>query len=266
MSDLKNTLSAWAYVKKPYPDPALASPFETVSSLPNGFARETVDTLGRWIVNDRFPPDDVIPTEAQLVETLGVSRATLRDAIKVLSGKGLVRTARRYGTRVTPVDEWNLLDGDVVGWHHSDHPRMRRIFAETTEVRTILEPAAAELAAHRATEAQRATILSAAGTMHPETGDVAALFHADCTFHLTILEATRNQVMQQMRQLVLTTLRVSYEYGVKRPSHDPVSRAGHLKVAEAIAAHDGPAAREAMAAMLSRNARIAQSYWREVTE
>ena len=253
-------------VEKPRATIDLVSPFEMPSSLPKGFARETLETLGRWIVNDRFPPDGVIPTESQLVEALGVSRATVRDAIKVLSGKGLVRTARRYGTRVTPVDEWNLLDGDVVAWHRSDHPRMRRIFAETTEVRTILEPAAAALAAHRATEAQRTTILSSARTMHPETGDVAALFHADCTFHVTILEATRNQVMRQMRQLILTMLRVSYEYGVMRPVYDPVTRAGHVEVAEAIANHDGPAAREAMATMLSRNAKIAQSYWREVTD
>jgi DNA-binding FadR family transcriptional regulator len=252
--------------EKPLPTIDLTSPFDVASSLPKGFARQTVETLGRWIVNDRFPPDVVIPTETQLVEELGVSRATLRDAIKVLSGKGLVRTARRYGTRVTPVYEWNLLDGDVVAWHRSDHPRMRRIFAETTEVRTILEPAAAALAAHRATEAQRAIILRSARTMHPETGDVAALFHADCTFHVTILEATHNQVMQQMRQLILTMLRVSYEYGVMRPAHDPVTRAGHVKVAEAIANRDGPAARDAMAKMLSRNAKIAQSYWREVTD
>lgn len=253
-------------LEQPRPTIELTSPFEVASSLPKGFARETVETLGRWIVNDRFPPNVVIPTEPQLVEALGVSRATVRDAIKVLSGKGLVRTARRYGTRVTPVEEWNLLDGDVVAWHRSDHPRMRRIFAETTEVRTILEPAAAALAAHRATEAQRTMILNSARTMHPEAGDVAALFHADCAFHVTILEATRNQVMQQMRQLILTMLRVSYEYGVMRPVYDPVTRAGHVEVAEAIADHDGPAARDAMATMLSRNEKIAQSYWREVTE
>jgi GntR family transcriptional regulator, galactonate operon transcriptional repressor len=253
-------------LEKPGPKIALTSPFEVVSSLPKGFARETVETLGRWIVNDRFPPDVVIPTESQLVEALGVSRATVRDAIKVLSGKGLVRTARRYGTRVTPVEEWNLLDGDVVAWHRSDHPRMRRIFAETTEVRTILEPAAAALAAHRATETQRTMILDSARTMYPEAGDVAALFHADCVFHVTILDATRNQVMQQMRQIILTMLRVSYEYGVMRPVYDPVTRAGHVEVAEAIAAHDGPAARDAMATMLGRNARIAQSYWREITD
>lgn len=253
-------------MKKAKPTLDLTSPFDVVSSLPKGFARETVDTLGRWIVNERFAPDAAIPTESQLVEELGVSRATVRDAIKVLSGKGLVRTARRYGTRVTPVDEWNLLDGDVVGWHRPHHPRMRRIFAETTEVRTILEPAAAALAADRASEAQRATILKAAKTMHPETGDVEALFHADCAFHVTILEATHNQVMQQMRQLIMTMLRVSYEYGVMGPAPDPVSRANHLKVAQAIVNRDGPAARDAMSTMLSRNARIAQSYWREVGE
>ncbi len=244
----------------------LTSPFDVASSLPKGFARETVDTLGRWIVNDRFPPDVVIPTEPELVEALGVSRTTVRDAIKVLSGKGLVRTARRYGTRVTPVDEWNLLDGDVVAWHRPDHPRMLRIFAETTEVRTILEPAAAELAAHRATDAQRKTILDSARAMHPESGDVVALFHTDCAFHVTILLATHNQVMQQMRQLILTTLRVSYEYGVMRPENDPVSRAGHIKVAEAIGNNDGPAAREEMATMLGQNAQIAQTYWGEIEE
>ena len=132
-----------------------------------------------------------MPTEPELAASLGVSRATVRDAIKVLSGKGLVRTARRYGTRVLPVEDWNLLDGDVVRWHRRDHPRMRRIFAETTELRCIMEPAAAALAAERATEAQVGTILGAAYAIHPEADDVQALFDADCRFHVTILDATR---------------------------------------------------------------------------
>jgi DNA-binding GntR family transcriptional regulator len=51
-----------------------------------------------------------------------------------------------------------------------------------------------------------------------------------------------------------------------RPVNDPVTREGQVEVAEAIASHDGPAARDAMATMLSRNARIAQAYWREVSE
>jgi DNA-binding FadR family transcriptional regulator len=248
--------------------PALefAAQFALPSSLPTGFARQAVDRLGRWIVNDRFAPDLPMPTEPLLAEELGVGRATLRDAVKVLSGKGLVRTARRYGTRVTPVADWNLLDADVIAWHRPNHPRMRRIFAETTELRSIIEPMAAALAAQRATPAQRETILTAAQEMHPESEDVGALFTADCQFHVTILEATRNQVLRQMRTIILTMLRVSYDYGVLRPHHDPVTREGHLAVARAVRRGDGAAAREAMAEMLGRNASIVATYWRELTE
>jgi GntR family galactonate operon transcriptional repressor len=241
----------------------LWSAIEVRPTLPTGFARAAVATLGRWIVNDRFPPSAAMPTEPELALALGVSRTTVRDAIKVLSGKGLVRTARRYGTRVTLVDDWNLLDGDVIDWHRPDHPRMRRIFAETTELRAIMEPSAAALAAERATDEQRRTILTAACAMQPESEDVQALFDADCRFHVTILEATQNQVMRQMHQIIRTMLRVSYEVGVMHPENGPVTREGHIVVAEAIGRRDGPAARDAMAEMLRRNQRIAEDYWRE---
>lgn len=237
---------------------------EFTAALPTGHARRAVDAIGRWIANDTFSPDTPMPTEPELAASLGVSRATVRDAIKVLSGKGLVRTARRYGTRVLPVEDWNLLDGDVVGWHRRDHPRMQRIFAETTELRTIMEPAAAALAAQRATDAQKETILNAAYAMHPEEGDVKALFDADCRFHVTILEATRNQVMRQFRQIIITMLRVSYDFGVSKPENDPVTRQGHISVAEAIARRDSDAARRHMAAMLERNRGLAKAHYHDI--
>jgi GntR family transcriptional regulator, galactonate operon transcriptional repressor len=240
---------------------AFRIPIEFTHSLPNGFARQAVDTLGQWITNDRFPSDQPMPTEDELAGLLGVSRATVRDAIKVLSGKGLVRTARRYGTRVLPADQWNLLDRDVVGWHRSDHPRMRRIFAETTELRVIMEPAAAAIAAKRATQAQIDTLLGSAYAIHPEKSDLQALFEADCRFHVTLLDATRNQVMRQLRQITLTMLRVSYEFGVTKPQNGPVNRQGHIDVAEAVARRDSEGAREAMAAMLQRNRSLVAEYW-----
>lgn len=233
-------------------------PMAFTTSLPTGVARRTVDVIGRWIADDTFSPDRPIPTEQELAATLGVSRATVRDAIKVLSGKGLVRTARRYGTRVLPVEDWNLLDGDVVRWHRRDHPRMRRIFAETTELRCIMEPAAAALAAERATAAQVDTIVDAAYAIHPEADDVQALFEADCRFHVTILDATQNQVMRQLRQIIVTMLRVSYDFGVSHHNSDPVTRQGHILVAEAIASRDGEAARKRMATMLDRNRSLAR--------
>ena len=200
-----------------------------------------------------------MPTEPELAASLGVSRATVRDAIKVLSGKGLVRTARRYGTRVLPVEDWNLLDGDVVGWHRprppEDAPHLRRDDGAPHASWSRRRPRSPRSGRPRR---RSRTILDAAYAMHPEADDVQALFDADCRFHVTILDATQNQVMRQLRQIIVTMLRVSYEFGVSRPQNDPVTRQGHIVVAEAIACRDGEAARKNMATMLERNRSLAR--------
>ena len=239
----------------------LKLPMEYASSLPTGATKQAVEVLGRRIANDVYAPDEIMPTEAELTQSLGASRTTVRDAIKVLSGKGLVRTARRYGTRVRPVGEWNLLDGDVVGWHAPDHPRIKRMFFETTELRVILEPEAAAIAAERATDAQIETIVSAAYAIRPGDTDVQSLFSADCQFHTTLLDATHNDVMRQMRQIILTMLRISYEFGVLVAHEEDVSGDGHVRVAEEIRGRRPDAARREMATMLEQNKRIAAHYW-----
>lgn len=227
------------------------------SALPTGATKIAVDELGRRIANGVYRPGEIMPTEPELAASLGVSRTTMRDAIKVLSGKGMVRTARRYGTRVRPVEEWSLLDAEVVAWHEPTHPRLQSMFAETTELRGIIEPQAAALAAVRATQAQVATILEAAYAIHPGSGAVADLFNADCTFHATILEATGNLMMRQLRPIILTMLWISYEYGVLAKSPEPVTREGHIKVAEAIKRRDPAVAQAEMAQMLDFNRRTA---------
>lgn len=245
------------------PKPKLVIPIDLGSALPTGAAKAAVAELGSRIVNGYYPAGEPIPTEPELAQSLGVSRATVRDAIKVLSGKGLVRTARRYGTKVRPVEEWNLLDADVVAWHNPAHERIARMFAETTELRCIIEPAAAALAAERATAAQISTILEAAYAMHPGERDVTAMFAADCRFHSTVLDATGNLMMRQLRPIILSVLRISYEFGVLIVDGEPVTREGHIDVAEAIRARDSAAARTQMELMLENNRRTAADYWRQ---
>jgi DNA-binding FadR family transcriptional regulator len=135
------------------------------------------------------------------------------------------------------------------------------MFSETTELRTIIEPAAAALAAERATPEQVRLMLEAAYAMHPEGDDLQTLFAADCQFHVTLLEATGNDVMKQMRQIILTMLRISYEFGVIIIDDEDVSREGHIEVAEAIKARRPKAAQSAMARMLEHNKSIATDYW-----
>jgi DNA-binding FadR family transcriptional regulator len=83
------------------------------------------------------------------------------------------------------------------------------------------------------------------------------MFAADCRFHTTILDATGNGMLRQMRPLIVTMLRISYEYGVLQQSTEPVSRDGHLRVAEAIRDRDGKLAGAEMATMLQLNRRDA---------
>jgi GntR family galactonate operon transcriptional repressor len=236
-------------------------PFQLGASLPTGTTKKVVEILGRRVVNDEYPQGQTIPTEEELAASLGVSRATVRDAIKVLSGKGLVQTARRYGTRVRPIEEWSLLDVDVTSWHAPEHPRVAQMFAETTELRCIIEPAAAAAAAERATPRQVEILLEAANAMHPDEGDIQTLFAADCRFHSMILEATGNLIMRQMRPIILSVLRISYEFGVLIVDDKPVSREGHIRVAEAIRDRDAARARAEMEEMLGLNRDTATIYW-----
>jgi DNA-binding FadR family transcriptional regulator len=133
------------------------------------------------------------------------------------------------------------------------------MFAETTELRIILEPAAAELAAERATKAQTDVISNAARSLETSGKDIQAMFVADCEFHATILDATGNGMMRQMRPLIMTMLRLSYEIGLDQRRSEDVSQDGHSKVAEAIAARKGRLARDEMAKMLQLNRRDALS-------
>ncbi|MBO6718889.1 MAG: FadR family transcriptional regulator [Rhizobiaceae bacterium] len=239
----------------------LKLPIELGSSLPTGATKNVVELLGRRIINDEYPQGQVIPTEEELAVSLGISRATVRDAIKVLSGKGLLQTARRYGTKVRPIEEWHLLDIDVASWHEPDHPRIGQMFAETTELRCVIEPAAAAFAAERATEQQIDTIVEAAHAMHPDEEDVQTLFAADCLFHSTVLEATGNLMMRQMRPMILTVLQISYEFGVLIVDGERVTREGHIRVADAIRARNARTARAEMEHMLELNRDTASRYW-----
>ncbi len=228
-----------------------------LASLPTGQVKTVVDALGKMIARGDFPSGERIPMEPELAETFQVSRTVVREAVKVLSGKGLVRTARRYGSRVCPFDEWNLLDPDVIGWHEPSSPMARRIYAESTQMRYIFEPEAAALAAVHGTKEQFATILAAARNISPEPHGVEAMIAADFMFHATILDATDNMMLRQLRRLIFAILKFSYSTGSVAVPDEEVSRQNHIVVAEAIAERNGKLARDRMRGMLDQNLQIA---------
>src|SRR5882762_613163 len=112
-----------------------------------------VHAIGRRILSGDLRPGELLPAEPEL----GASRTVVREAVKVLAAKGLVESRPKTGTRVRPPASWNLLDPDVLAWQQEGTPQpifLRKL----TEVRLIVEPAAAELAARRARAPELTTL------------------------------------------------------------------------------------------------------------
>ncbi len=170
-----------------------------------GRIHTVLTTLGREIAQGIIPAGAVLPPEHELEVRLGVGRGVVREAIKTLSGKGLVSVRPRHGTRVLPRSDWSLLDRDVLNWLVGQDKPDRELLLAVQEVRLIIEPAAAALAAARATKKDLQRINAALEAMQSSDNQVSATA-ADKAFHLAILDATHNPVLQGFRGAIDTIL------------------------------------------------------------
>jgi len=123
-----------------------------------GQVKSVVDILGQRIAAGHYIEGETLPVEQQLAD---IGRNALREAVKVLSGKGLISTAPRSGTKIRPKDEWNMLDPDVLSWHADPETATPEFLLALLEIRRIIEPKAAELAAVRASREDVAAIRAA---------------------------------------------------------------------------------------------------------
>src|SRR5215475_9037443 len=130
-----------------------------------------VEQLGQAIVTGVYTGTNSFPVEADLCRQYGASRSVLREAVKMLTAKGLLRARPRQGTWVQPEENWNLLDPDVLRWLLERKPWLE-LLVEFTQVRLAIEPGAAALAAEVAGPAEKAAIQQALDRMAAaERGD-----------------------------------------------------------------------------------------------
>lgn len=167
-----------------------------------------VNALGQAIVGGMFAPGTVLPREADLMSEFGVSRTSLREAIKVLAAKGLVETRQKVGTRVRPREEWNVFDTELLAWHHAQGMD-EAILKDLIELRQTLEPTAAQLAAGRATMSDMARIEQALRAMTDHT-DQAHYALSDVQFHLAVYAASHNALLVRFGHLVADFLQTSF--------------------------------------------------------
>jgi DNA-binding FadR family transcriptional regulator len=201
--------------------------------------------IGVAIVSGRLRPGHVLDGEVEASLRRRVSRTAYREAVRILSAKGLVHSKPRIGTRVSPREQWHLLDPDVLVWAFSGEPGMD-VLHGLFELRSIVEPAAAALAAARRRQRhldvmRRALDDMARHTLHVEAGRVA-----DQEFHAALLAATVNPFVMSLTKGVTAAVNALTEFKqrIAPLKRDPVP--DHLRVYDAIAAKDTEAARDAM--------------------
>lgn len=209
-------------------------------------------SLGMRIVSGEFRPGDTLPIESELCEIYGVSRTTIREAVRGLLAKQLVDVSPKVGTRIRAFADWNLLDHDVLEWRLNAQFDAK-IVEDIFEMRLCIEPRASFLAARHGSAEHHTQIVrhfddlaaAYAAGMAPLVASEAAL-----EFHLAVIKASQNGLFLTIGSAVKTALRVSSEMVQKhalRPNEDIAS---HRAVCEAIVARRPAEASRAMKELL----------------
>lgn len=205
---------------------------------------QVTEAIGRAILQGEWPPGTPLPTEDALAARHGVSRAVLREAMKSLAAKGMVSIRPSAGTRVLPRHCWQLLDAEVLDWH-AGLPMEPGFITDLLDLRRMIEPQAARLAAARATPRDIAAMRAAYQRMESALDGQGDYVAADMAFHAALLAAAQNRFLHQLggaleRLLTLST-NISWKYPDAArgslPLHGALLEAVERRDAEAAAAH-----------------------------
>ncbi|GLU50310.1 FadR/GntR family transcriptional regulator [Nocardiopsis ansamitocini] len=220
-----------------------------------GVHGRTVELLGRRILAGT-PPEGAVLDLPALGTELGVGLSALREAVKVLTAKGLLDARQKRGTFVRPRSAWNLLDADVLRWQMRSGATARLI-RDLGELREVVEPAAVRHAATRRTEADLAVLEEALAAMAATLGDPLEHALADLAFHRALLAASGNELLARM-DIALEPGLLERDVLVHSaaPHADPIP--SHRAVVDAVRSGNPDAAEIAMLSLLASAAADAE--------
>ncbi|HVY24403.1 MAG TPA: FadR/GntR family transcriptional regulator [Steroidobacteraceae bacterium] len=227
------------------------------STLKRNLHGHVVRELGLRVVCGDYRPGDNLPNHDFLAAEMNVSSGAIREAIKALVAKGLVESRAKVGTRVRPREFWNSLDPDVLEWRCSTMPTGDFV-RNLMEMREIIEPAAAGLAAVNRSKTQLEDIERAYHAM-AQSKDVDEYAIADLHFHQAVLRATDNALLVPLSHVIATALETFFLMAARKSKEFNYSLPQHLAVVKAIQARKAETARRAMLRILldTRNLRSA---------
>jgi DNA-binding FadR family transcriptional regulator len=227
-----------------------SNPADRKSPRAAGVVDRLVIGLARDIAAGVWKPNETLPIETELAHRFGAGRNAIREAVKILVAKGLLRTERRTGTSVRPEPAWNLLDAELLRWMLPASADREALLDELSELRSIIEPTAASLAATHASALERMRLFEAYDDMGK--GDDQTVINASIKFHELLFEASHNRLLNALAPAFSLLMRSNFE--VVTRSGNPVTRnlKEHRQIAEALSRRDSEAARRAARKLLEK--------------
>jgi DNA-binding FadR family transcriptional regulator len=222
--------------------------------------RAVTEGIGLGILKGEFKSGELLPSPEELALRYKVSRTVQREAFKTLAAKGLVASKTKVGTWVNPPRSWNMFDAELLEWR--TRLGMDPQFIESLfEVRRVLEPESAALAAVRRTPEQLRQLGEIAGAM-AACEDPARYIELDLAFHLAISEASGNPFLQSLGGLIEAALAAAFTRSTPLRDLEQLRRSAdqHRAILHAIEAADAQAARDAMVAVIDTGAENARNF------
>jgi DNA-binding FadR family transcriptional regulator len=204
--------------------------------------------IGERILLGEFAPGSLLPNEAAWCKTFGASRTVVREVLKTLTAKGLIESRPKIGSRVLPRTMWNILDRDVLEWHHAAVDR-HAFIQSTQEVRRLVEPGVALLAAQKRTPAQLARLQDALTAMK-RAKSTAETVESDVEFHEALMAAANNELLLPFGIIIEKALGNLFDFTTTLNPSPKTAIKLHERVLLAVASSNGAAASKAMQVLL----------------
>ncbi len=210
--------------------------------------QQIVDQIETLILEGKLRPGDQLPSERELAEQFSVSRTAVREAVKALNEKGLVTIESGRGTFITQgVTKALRRSLDWIVQSGEGNP-----LADLVQVRSILEPEIAAIAAEMASEADLAALEHAVGVMESALSNADVYVEADLEFHLALAKATQNRLIPTLIDPIVDLLREQRKGIFLVSGGAQRGQFHHKAILEAVKQRDAAAARQAMQAHLAQ--------------
>ena len=204
-------------------------------------SEEIIANVEELILSNKLKPGQQLPSEEKMAAQMGVGRGTAREALKVLIYLGLIERKKK-GTFVSHLAPERLAIKNI-----SEKFKKHRDVMEMIELRKVIEPEGAALAAERAGQDEISRIEEQYRRMVEARGEVERFIEHDNRFHLEVIQSAGNSLIKEIMESIQQVM-IKNQSLILHRSHAIMPRSVdfHLKILNAIRNGDGPQSKKSM--------------------